>query len=500
MIETPFLLTKIIATLGPASRDAETIGGLIEAGVRVFRINFSHGNLDKHEQALRNVRAASEKLEMPVGVLGDLAGPKIRIGEVAEPGIELAAGDLVEFQGEAVVAGAEGSGEKGRTVLSSSYPPFTNDVAVGQTILLDDGHIELVCREKLGSGENTRLVCEVLAGGLLTSRKGINLPDTELSLPALTEHDRRCADFAVANGFNYLALSFVRSPDDVLCLREMLREMAGARPVRVISKIEKPQALERIEAIVDESDGIMVARGDLGVEMDLAEVPVAQRRIIRLCQARGKPVIVATQMLQSMIGAPAPTRAEVSDVATAIFQRADAVMLSGETAVGRWPVHAARMMRRVAERTNAHLQTEPVEFTYPALEGHAGFQVEALAHGVGTIVRDLNAKMVVMWAEADGSARFLSQNRLTRPIVAFSDDDEALRTLSLLYGITPVCLEQPGSANDFIARVDALLLDRQWAERGDAVVVVFGEPLGQVDTTNNVRIHYIGQSDVRSVG
>jgi len=516
------LLTKILATLGPASEDEATIERLIDAGVRAFRLNFSHGDFEDYDRMLKGVRAASEKLAIPVAVIGDLSGPKIRVGEVIAGGVELLEGERVVFQKSPIVAGAPTDATAGEVVLSSTYPSFIDEVEPGEVLLLDDGSVRLVCREKTGSGSSRRLICDILEGGLVTSHKGVNLPGTHLTLPALTDRDLACMEFAVERSFDYLALSFVRCADDVRELKRRLRELgcsmpedaAGAadvgdglrrqapagfdesarRSMPVISKIEKPQALADIEAIVEESHGVMVARGDLGVEMDLAEVPVVQRQIIQLCHERGRPVIVATQMLQSMIESPSPTRAEVSDVANAIFDGADVVMLSGETAVGRWPVRSARMMRRIADRSNAYLQTQPVTISHPMRLREASYQPEALAHGVATIVGDLDAKLVVMWARADGSARFMSQNHLTQPVIVFSDNRQALQALSLYYGLTPTYMDEPEGTAEFIRAVDGSLREAGWAEVGDPIVVMVGEPIGQADYTNSIRIHTVRDS------
>ncbi len=516
------LLTKILATLGPASEDEATIERLIEAGVRAFRINFSHGGFEDYERMLEGVRAASERLQIPVAIIGDLSGPKIRVGDVIEGGVELLEGVRVTFQREPIVAGSSGNPALDGLVFSTTYSGFVDEVQPGESVLLDDGGIRLVCREKIGQGESLRLICEVLDGGVVTTHKGVNLPETDLTLPALTDRDLECIEFAAERSFDYLALSFVRCADDVRELKRRLRDLGcsmpediegrpiashgvrtrapagfdsrGRRVMPVISKIEKPQALADIEAIVEESHGVMVARGDLGVEMDLAEVPVAQRRIIQLCHECGRPVIVATQMLQSMIESPSPTRAEVSDVANAIFDGADVVMLSGETAVGRWPVRSASMMSRIAERSNAYLQTQPLSISHPMRLRQVSYQTEALAHGVATIVSDLDAKLVVMWARADGSARFMSQNHLTRPVIVFSDNTQALRALSLYYGLIPTYMAEPEGTSDFIEAVDGALRETGWAEAGDPIVVVVGEPIGQADSTNSIRIHTVRDS------
>lgn len=511
-----FLLTKIIATLGPASESVETILQLIEEGARAFRINFSHGAFEEHERILNNVRRAGEQSGVPVAVIGDLSGPKIRIGKVAEGGVRLAAGMAVAFQKEPVVAGEPAGDSPAELVFSTTYPRLVEEVKPGQQVLLDDGSVRLVCLDKTGKGGKAKLICEARNGGLITSGKGINLPDTNLSLPALTEKDQRCIRFAVEKGFDFLAQSFVRNGEDVRLLKDRLRDL-GVRPTRprspkerdqqfaiisrefrefipVISKIEKPQAVANLEEIIAETDAVMVARGDLGVEMDLAEVAVLQKRIIGLCHDYGMPVIVATQMLQSMIEAPVPTRAEVSDVANAIFDGVDAVMLSGETAVGKWPVEAVRMMNRIAGKTNQYLRSRAVDSSSPRKLQALKHRTPALAHGVKTIVRDIDARLMAVWSSMGGAAIFLSQQRMPRPIIAFSANPEILRRMALLYALTPVFMEQPASTAEFLKQVDELLLEKKWASRNDPIVLVLAQPIQQTGIANEICIHYVGES------
>lgn len=511
-----FLLTKIIATLGPASESLETILQLIEEGVRGFRINFSHGVFEEHERILNNVRRAGEQAGVPVAVIGDLSGPKIRLGKVVEGGVRLAAGMTVAFQNEPVVAGEPVGGRPGKVVFSTTYPRFVEEVKPGQQVLLDDGAVRLVCVDKTGKGKKAKLICQVRNGGLITSGKGINLPDTNLSLPALTEKDHRCIQFAAEKDFDFLAQSFVRNGEDVRLLKKRLRGL-GVRPTRprtrkerdqqfaiisrefrefipVISKIEKPQAVANLEEIIAETDAVMVARGDLGVEMDLAEVAVLQKRIIGLCHDHGMPVIVATQMLQSMIESPVPTRAEVSDVANAIFDGVDAVMLSGETAVGKWPVEAVRMMNRIATKTNDFLRSRAVHSAAPRQLQILKQRTPALAHGVKTIVRDIDARLIGVWSPMGGAAIFLSQQRMPRPILAFSSNPEILRRMALLYALTPIFMEPPASTGEFLKRVDALLLEKKWASRNDPVVFVLAQPIQHTGIANEICIHYVGES------
>jgi len=508
-----FLLTKIIATLGPSTDSEETIEQLIHAGARVFRINFSHGSFENYEQLLKKVRSTSDKTGISVAVIGDLSGPKIRIGKVQDGGIMLKVGDLVEFtkKDHITFQPKDSSSIK----FSTTFPQFIDEVEINERILLDDGNVFVKCIKKVGALEEKKLICEVIDGGVLTSSKGINLPDTDLSVPALTEKDYKCIDFAVKNRFDFLALSFVRKAEDIHTLKEHLRKL-GARPeiserlfggnwqhsilggdiggfIPVITKIEKPQALENLEEIIQQTDVIMVARGDLGVEMDLAEVAIHQKRILDICHDYGVPVIVATQMLQSMIESPVPTRAEVSDVANAIFDGADAVMLSGETAVGKYPVEAVRMMNRIATKTYNYISTKDFEVSPLSKLKSQGYRNAALAHGVQTIVKDIDIKYIVIWSKLGGGAVFLSQYRIPKPIIAFSQSREILRQMSLLFGLIPVFMEQPKSGSQFIRNVDKVLLKTNWAKKGDAIIFAMGDPIDRVGITNRLVIHYLGE-------
>lgn len=500
---TDFILTKIIATLGPASAGVENIKMLIHEGARVFRVNFSHGTTESFSVLIDEVRQASAEINIPVAVLGDLSGPKIRVGQVVEGGVMLEPGMLVEFCRENITAGGP---KEGKVVFSTTLPLMIDEVQPGHRVLIDDGNVLLNC-----TGNNADcLICEVIEGGLVTSKKGINLPDTSLSVPAMTEWDLHCLEFAVKKRVDYLALSFVRCAADVFMLKDRLKSL-GARPfepvlyrdsdisfvpddslfIPIISKIEKPQAINDLDQIVAESDGIMIARGDLGVEMDVAEVAVLQKKIISTCHDQGVPVIVATQMLQSMIDSPTPTRAEVSDVANAIYDGVDAVMLSGETAVGKWPAAAVRMMSRIARLTNNHIREQKISQPLPRHMQESRYRTAALAHGVKSIVKDIDAQLIVVWSKYGGGALYLSQLDIPRPILAFSDLPATLNRMSLLYGIHPELMEQPISISDFISDVSNLIVDNGWAKKGEAVVFVYGEPIQASGVTNSIYVHYL---------
>ena len=501
-------LTKIIATLGPASANEATLAELIKTGVSVFRINFSHGTFEEFERMHKLVRKVSENLGRHIGVMGDLSGPKVRVGKVVEGGVTLAKGQQVKFVKPTTL-----TSNKGDITFSTTCPEVLDEIKPGEPILLDDGAVRLSCVSNVGEGETIEVTAEVSVGGLITSAKGMNLPETALTLPALTEYDVTCLKFVVDQGFDFVSLSFVRNGTDVRQIKDRLREL-GARPqaacvadglpttsfasygsdafIPVISKIEKPQAIDALEEIVQETDVIMVARGDLGVEMDLAQVPVIQKKIISECNNQGKPVIVATQMLQSMISAVSATRAEVSDVANAILDGADAVMLSGETAVGDYPVEAVRTLREVGLYTHAQRRLALNRGALPTPPRSSKYRTAALACGVGAVLRELDAPLAAVWSSHGGGASYLSQLRLTIPIVALSEDAAALRRMSIMFGIWPRSLKRPELTTGFIKEVDQLILDQSWAETGDPIVVVSGQPFGRSGLTNDLRIHYVG--------
>lgn len=476
-------LTKIVATLGKASRDAATIRKLVEAGASVFRLNFSHGTLEEHKQVLAAVRQIEAEIGYPLGVLGDLSGPKIRVGSVADGGVMVEAGQDVVFQREPIIA----AGPR----FSCTYPGLVSDVESGQKLLINDGAIRMLvvdCRPD-------EITCRVTAGGLVTSGKGINLPNTQVRLPCVTEKDHACLQWAVQNELDFVAMSFVREAQDVQLLHRRILELmkgTGRRSLPIIAKIERPEALANIDAILDEAEVIMVARGDLGVEMDLAEVPAIQKRLVDAAQRRGRPCIVATQMLESMIANPSPTRAEASDVANAILDGADAVMLSGETAVGAWPVLAVDTMSRIAAATEAYVRStshQPPPLTTERLKGH---WTAAVAHGAWMIAQDVKAKMIVAPTESGLTALHLSQNNFRIPLVIGSEDRSTLRRLTVLHGVTPVAIDMPSDLDGFTALIDELLLARGWVERGEPIVILAGHPIGRVGSTNSLAVHHVG--------
>ncbi len=497
-------LAKIVATLGPASDSAEMVGKLIVAGVSVFRLNFSHGKLADHERRVATVRACARECGQPIAILGDLQGPKIRVGNLPPEGITLETGQEVAFVPESVRASVRHA-----TPLPTEYPSLAREVHAGHRVLINDGAIRLLATGHESGDPDGVLRARVTVGGLVTSRKGINLPDSDVSASAITEQDWEHVHWAVAHGLDFLALSFVRTPEEVIELRKALTGMCGLEGAKggesrgacipVIAKIEKPQALERLDEIVEAADGIMVARGDLGVEMDVAEVPLVQKRLCAKCDEWGKPCIVATQMLESMIASPTPTRAEVSDIANAILDGADAVMLSAETASGKYPVIAVETMRRAvaaAERRLAETNSGPSPSSRLM---KSRYRTAALAHGAWHVAHDLGAKLVVCWSQEGGTARYLSQTGLTIPIVAYSSDAEQVRRMALLRGVTArhMAIGEVLGLAAWNRRAEEELVGMGWLQPGDPVVLVAGGPLGSKGATNTVAIHYTGN---RSTG
>ena len=486
-------LTKVLATLGPSTDSIEVLGKLVDAGARLFRLNFSHGNFEDHKKRLELVRLTAYHKNLPLTVVGDLPGPKLRVCDVPEAGIMLASGQEVIIRAD-VAATMPGD----RPVLKSDYAPIVTEVHAGHRVLINDGAVRMLVIEADGQ----QLVCRVTAGGLVTNRKGLNLPDSDLSIPALTERDIAAVRWAVENGVDYLALSFVRSAAEIRSLRAAI-EKIGIGPahdpeahepwIPIIAKIETPQGVRNISDIMAVADALMVARGDLGVELELAVVPMVQKKLMRVAHEFGKPCIVATQMLESMIDHTNPTRAEVSDVANAILDGADCVMLSGETAVGKYPVLAVEVMHRVALVTEAELRAHPQEPRPPASLRGAKHIIPALAHGAWHMARDIGAKAMVIWSQSGGGARYLSRHSFHIPILAFSSDPSAVRRMNLLYAVFPVLwLDVPTHRSEFARFADRVLIDEGWVERSDPIVLLGGKPMDRPGLTNTVAIRYAG--------
>ena len=468
--------TKIVATLGPATADRESIRALAEAGCDVFRINFSHGDEQGRGALLAAVREVEAELDHPLAVMADLCGPKIRVGLMADGGARLVRGASIVIQRDEI----EGTAER----ISTTLAELVDAVEPGEPLLLDDGKLRLEVAEVRAD----EAVCTVVHGGLLTSGKGVNLPRTRLALSALTEKDRADVDWIVDQdaelGIDFVALSFVRSADDIEELRRTLA--VGGCQAHIVAKVEKPQAVAAIEAVVDAADAIMVARGDLGVEMDLPSVPVAQKRIAARCQAAGKPCIIATQMLDSMTHAPQPTRAEVSDVANAVLDRADAVMLSGETAVGEYPVEAVRMMNRIVLRAQ-----ECEQGIAPAVRHEGARTSAALAGAVRSLVQEEPIAAVGVFTASGTTARMFSKIRLPVPVLAMSQSRAAVRRMCLYFGVQTALVRAPEHTRQVLARAAELAVERGLARPGDELVVISGRPIGVAGATNTLVVHTV---------
>jgi pyruvate kinase len=471
---------KIVATLGPASSDPPTIQKLLEVGVDVARLNFSHGRLEDHAAVLDRIRAASRRLVKAVAVLQDLQGPKIRTGPLKAGKV----GVLLESGREIVIAtDQEYIGDA--TLVSTTYHHLAEDVRPGDRLLVDDGLLELRVLETDG----VRARCEVVEGGVLKEHKGINLPGVALRTAAMSDKDRRDLAFGLAHGVDYVALSFVRTAEDIgLCRAEMEK---NSRVVPIIAKVEKPEALEDIDAIIEAADGIMLARGDLGVEIQPERVPTLQKQILRKANAAGKPVIVATQMLESMIEHPRPTRAEASDVANAVWDGADAVMLSGESASGRYPLLAVQMMDRIVREAESHLQLG--KLPSPDVWTGPGPVTAVIAGAAVRAAHEAHAVAIACFTLGGTTARLLSHHRPAVPVVAFSPDQAIRRRIALYWGVVPRIMEPVVDAELMCERVSERLSADGIARPGDRVVVVYGSPMGVSGQTNSIRLHTIPQ-------
>ena len=474
-----FIKTKIIATLGPATASRERLIELFDAGVDVCRLNFSHGELDEHRRTLELIRAIAAERGEPICAIGDLCGPKIRLGAFT--------GDPVQLNSGATLRFVRGDGPCSAERLTVSYPTFVDEVAAGHRIYIDDGLVRLQVTER----RKDELLCTCTVGGAVGSHKGVNLPDTQLSTPALTDKDRRDLDWAIEHGVDYVALSFVREPEDLYELKRLIKQRGADTPV--IIKIEKPEALEHLDELIANADAVLVARGDLGVETDIWRVPLIQKDIVARCQTVGVPVIVATQMLQSMVSSPMPTRAEVSDVANAIFDGADAVMLSGETAVGQFPVQAVDMMNRIAAVTGADLARRPPAQPEPTV-GMYYRPTAAVAHAAVQAALDLGARLVAVWSATGTTVRMVAKHRLPMPVVGLTYDERVYRRMNLLFGVIPIRVEPLDNPGAMAAALDAVLLERHLVVPDDLIVVVTSTKPTTPGATDTALVRRIGKA------
>lgn len=467
--------TKIVATLGPASSSPEIIEQLILAGANIFRLNFSHGNHESHLATIKAIRQASEKTCIYVGILGDLCGPKIRIGKFANGPVELKAGDPFFL--------SENPDELGSlNGIGTSYPYLTKDIKPGSIVLLDDGNMSL---EAIAVKE-TRVDFKVLDGGLLKDKKGLNMPGIKLSIETITEKDKLDLKFMIEQDLDFVALSFVRSGQDVMDLKELI----GDAKIRIIAKIEKPEALVELEKILHNSDAIMIARGDLGVEVPIQEVPAIQRHILQRCSRRGKTVITATQMLESMIENSRPTRAETTDVFNAIFDGSDAVMLSGETAAGKHPVEAVKMMASIAieaEKISAN-SLERINNLLPEV-GNA--IEEVMAHAACEAAINASAKAIVPFTHSGNTALHISKYHPPTPVFALTPLVSTCRRLALSWGVSPIIVKDMRDTDEMIAMSEKTLKELGIVVTGDLIVIVAGVPLGVKGNTNLMKLHRV---------
>jgi pyruvate kinase len=468
--------TKILATIGPASNTLEQVEKLIEAGADLFRLNFSHGSYEDHANYISTIREASKKKDKPVGILVDLQGPKIRIGEVENNGVELISGNKITITTEECI----GTSKK----VFTNYETLPFDIRPGENILIDDGLIELKVLKK----SRVDVECEVVNGGLLKSRKGINLPYVKLSMPGITDKDLEDLSFAIEKDIDFVALSFVRTEADIHEIRHYMHRKNKDFPV--IAKIEKPEAVENIDKIIDASYGIMVARGDLGVEIQVEEVPVIQKEIIDKCNELGKPVIVATQMLDSMIRNPRPTRAEASDVANAVLDGADVVMLSGETASGEHPLRSVKTMSNIL--LSVEKQFINAEFRKKTIDEYVVENItHAICYSAYNIARTLNAKLLAIITHSGRTARRMAKYRPHLPILAITDDQKVPRKMSIIWGVHCVMINKIERTEECFQEIESKIEESGELNEGDLVVYTAGMPTLEKNSTNMMKVQKI---------
>lgn len=476
MPHSSFRRAKIVCTIGPASQDQ--IGPLIAAGMNVARLNFSHGSHEDHQRVHQAIRHEASARDCAVAVLADLQGPKIRVGKIPPPGFELKAGEEFVFSVD-----PEAKVEPGRVTID--YHQLAGEVKPGDRILMDDGALEVRVVEASG----TEIKTTVVTGGILTSRKGVNLPGVHLSLPSLTEKDKEDLRFALELGVDLVAISFVRQPEDVLAVRTLMEQFG--RVVPIVAKIEKPEAVANLKSILEVSNGIMIARGDLGVEMGPEEVPVIQKQGIELANRVGKLVITATQMLDSMIRNPRPTRAEASDVANAVLDGSDAVMLSGETASGQYPLQAVHTMDKIVRSTerNERYWREPSDLDL-------GHTTNAIARAAVACCKSLpDTKAIVTYTVSGGIARLVSDYRPRVPILAFTPNPGTYQALAVYWGVIPVLFSVSSPhGNSIFVDIDKVLLNRGMLARGDRIVITLGYPVKDHKSVNLLKLHQVGES------
>jgi len=475
--------TKIVCTIGPASHDPKTLKAMVRSGMNVARLNFSHGSHEDHAKLIRSLRLLSLETGEPIAILQDLQGPKVRVAELPKEGVQLKAKEVIILSTE---RGAQ------PPKIPVGYELLHQDVKAGDRLLLDDGLMDV----RVLGVEGRDIRCEVVTGGVLTSHKGINLPTATLSIPAITDKDKEDVKFGVGQHVDWIALSFVRSAKEVYDLRYLIKqyeqELGGGyayvAPIRIIAKIEKHEAVKHIDEIIEAVDGIMVARGDLGIEMPAEEVPLIQKMLVDKCRAAAKPVIVATQMLDSMIRNPRPTRAEVSDVANAVIDHTDAVMLSGETASGKYPVETVETMARIVSETEAS-KYDNVEVDANAMAGRSA--EEALSGVANILAHDTKAKLILVASLSGDTGRVVSRYRPELPIYVATDNERVRHQLNLSWGVRPFILPRCHTVEELVERAIGYLKKEKMIKKEDKIIVVAGEPVGASGIVNLIEIKTI---------
>ncbi len=471
--------TKIVCTIGPVSETEEMLRKLIFAGMNVARLNFSHGDYAEHGERIARIKKVREPMGIPVAILLDTKGPEIRTGEFKCQEVFLTEGQEFTLTSRDVVGDD--------SICSISYKGLPGDVKAGDVILIDDGLVELKVREVV-NGEDIR--CTVLNSGVIKKHKGINVPGIRINMPPMTEKDRADIEFGIQKGIDFIAGSFVRTAEDVLAIRQVLKENK-AEHIQIISKIENREGVDNIDEIIRVSDGIMVARGDLGVEIPAEELPLLQKQIIRKCNKVGKPVITATQMLDSMIRNPRPTRAEVTDIANAILDGTDAIMLSGETAAGKYPVESVETMSQIARKTE-----EAMDYSKLLMDRHQEREAtvtDAISHATCNIAMSLDASAILTATSTGYTARMVSKFRPKQAIIATTTDERVQRRLCLSWGVYTILLRSVESTDDLINKSVSMALERGNVKEGDLVVITAGIPVGVGGTTNLIKAHIAGQ-------
>ncbi|WP_424963760.1 pyruvate kinase [Ekhidna sp.] len=468
--------TKIVATLGPASNSKEVITELAEAGANVFRLNFSHGTHDDHKKVIQMIREVCEEKDYRIGMLQDLQGPKIRIGLMKDGGVEIKEGQKLIITTEEV----EGDADR----VSTVYKEIVNDVEVGDTILIDDGNLELKTIEV----KDQEVVTEVVYGGVLKSRKGINLPDTVVSAPSLTEKDLEDLKFGLSQDIDWVALSFVRKPEDIIQLKEIIKE--AGKNTKVVAKIEKPEALRNIDAIIEETDGVMVARGDLGVEIPMHEVPIWQKKIVLKCNELAKPVIIATQMMESMIENPRPTRAETNDIANAVMDGADALMLSAESAAGKYPVEAVQKMSETIKAVETEAESIYNKYYDKQFESSTRMN-DLLIRAACRLAENTNARALVCMTKSGYTGFRTAMHRSKSEIYLFTNNHQLLNQMCLVWGVKTFYYDSQENIDKTLEQMEKRLVDTGNLNKGDIFINTASMPQHWQGHTNMMKIHVV---------